>query len=1028
MTFSTSSSSTVDDVSWGIDFLSPKWTISDPRQVHHTLLLHQNPPFSFFVFFLIFIFPTLSIFSLYTNHYVMGGSHPMCISALCASDYTIIALPLPQWRILTAILEQKCRTKKNKNKTTAMTISIKTHSKTTTNPLDPAIQKPAEEQLMACEAPERLQEYYTLLGTVLSNQQFPEGARTMAMIRLKQTVSSRSTSMQKFYDDRWLSQDANLRTHMHALLLSLLDSPTPAIRKTSVETIVAMACAEIPRNQWLELLHTLTNATIEGTVSANLRCSSIEIIGEICKRLSNECAPLAAATPSILHAILVSAGLGQPMELRVEAISALHNSIKFCDQVFENLDQRKALMELMIGAAQPIAWNEKTFEWDYKLQAAGWDCLINVVGYYYQHLNDFMMQIFNVSVAAIQQSLTPGPQTADEEAKAATELASIQAIEFWSQLALNEFELEVEQNRQQENDEPSEIVLKDYCQHAVAHIVPLLLRCMCLQPESADDDSFNITISSLNCLQEFAKVCNKNSDLFTNVIPGVQSNIASPDWRFRDAACTALGSVVCSPYLGLGTEDSKAVLNTLLHAMDPILNLCADPELHVATSAAWALSQYCIYLANDIKPIMDQIFSRAIIPSLTTPRTRPTQNICRAIYELCDNLDYDQEKDPHPLTPYFDATTNLLIAISGTSKDAVFLVNSYEALTELIHCGAGQQSKHLLDILTILGGRLHQSISQFDASSGGGNEVGEYKTHTQGLICAALAASIASLPPETVLAHVDNLYNVFASVLTSDPTVVVDALMGIDAIVVSLGEKFDKHAPAVFQRLIALITEHREVPSIVARCFGVCGSLISHTPHLPVEHADLFAQVILQVLAQDSSGEEAKLAAIESVGDLALRLDHNFARYYDHIISSLMAALAYSITKTHQEITIDLVDYLLALQIATLNALDAITLALCQPENGDLTGARLLAPQVESILQLCMAVIQDTEFTMETQDAAFTLMNDLLVSVPAISKDLCRRLVDNQDLQQLRHFTQRGRADIKKKAMQAVKTIAGFAK
>eukprot|EP00461_Guttulinopsis_vulgaris_P005025 UN05030 len=62
-------------------------------------------------------------------------------------------------------------------------------------------------------------------------------------------------------------------------------------------------------------------------------------------------------------------------------------------------------MDMMIHAATPQPFDEKTFEAQYRLQAAAWDALINVVGYYYKHLAEYMPNIFNASVACINQSL-----------------------------------------------------------------------------------------------------------------------------------------------------------------------------------------------------------------------------------------------------------------------------------------------------------------------------------------------------------------------------------------------------------------------------------------------------------------------------------------------------------------------------------------------------------------------------------------------------------------------------------------------
>ncbi len=65
------------------------------------------------------------------------------------------------------------------------------------------------------------------------------------------------------------------------------------------------------------------------------------------------------------------------------------------------------------------------------------------------------------------------------------------------------------------------------------------------QDEYDDEDDWNPCKAAGVCLSLMASCC--EDDIVPNVLPFVKENIVNADWKYRDAAIMALGSVLEGP-------------------------------------------------------------------------------------------------------------------------------------------------------------------------------------------------------------------------------------------------------------------------------------------------------------------------------------------------------------------------------------------------------------------------------------------------------------------------------------------------
>jgi hypothetical protein len=80
-----------------------------------------------------------------------------------------------------------------------------------------------------------------------------------------------------------------------------------------------------------------------------------------------------------------------------------------------------------------------------------------------------------------------------------------------------------------------------YAKGALQYLVPVLQQKLTKQEENDDEDDWNPSKAAGVCLMLLASCC--EDDIVPHVLPFVKDNIKSPNWRCRDAALMAFGTL-----------------------------------------------------------------------------------------------------------------------------------------------------------------------------------------------------------------------------------------------------------------------------------------------------------------------------------------------------------------------------------------------------------------------------------------------------------------------------------------------------
>jgi importin subunit beta-1 len=100
-------------------------------------------------------------------------------------------------------------------------------------------------------------------------------------------------------------------------------------------------------------------------------------------------------------------------------------------------------------------------------------------------------------------------------------------------------------------------------------------------------------MAAATCLNLFAQCVGDN--IVSPIVPFVESNISNEDWRFREAAVMAFGSILDGP-------SPELLIPLVDQALPLLIQMMKDPVVNVKDTVAWTLGRVSDYLPQCINP------------------------------------------------------------------------------------------------------------------------------------------------------------------------------------------------------------------------------------------------------------------------------------------------------------------------------------------------------------------------------------------------------------------------------------------
>ncbi|KAJ0961102.1 hypothetical protein J5N97_000917 [Dioscorea zingiberensis] len=703
--------------------------------------------------------------------------------------------------------------------------------------VDGSVRKHAEESLKQFQE-QNLPGFLVSLSGELVNDEKPVDSRKLAGLILKNTLDAKEQHRKNELAQRWLSLDVTVKNKIKGCLLQTLSSPVPDARSTSSQVIAKIAGIELPLNLWPELISSLLSNINQP--KPHVKQATLETLGYICEEVSPEVVDQDQVN-QILTAVVqgMNASEGNT-DVRLAATRALYNALGFAQVNFTNDMERDYIMRVVCEATQSP---------ELRIRLAAFECLVAISSIYYEKIASYMQDIFEVTAKAVRE---------DEEPVA------LQAVEFWSSICDEEIDILDEYGGDFSADSGAPCFY--FIKQALPALVPMLLETLLKQEEDQDQDegAWNIAMAGCTCLGLVARTV--GDDIVPLVMPFIEENITKPDWRKREAATYAFGSILEGPSPDKLMPIVDVALNFMLTA------LLTDPNNHVKDTTAWTLGRIFEFLhgsAMEMRIITQENCQQILTVLLQSMKDVPNvaEKACGALYFLAQGFE-DVGYSSSPLSPFFQDIIQALLDVTHREDagESRLRTAAYEALNEVVRCSTDETVPIVMQLVPVIMAELNQTLESQKLSS---EERGK-QNELQGLLCGCLQVIIqkmgAAEPTKYVfMQFADQIMDLFLRILASwNATVHEEAMLAIGALAYATGSDFVKYMQGFYPYLERVFKIMRSIRALEDKILPFCDGIMTQ---------------LLKDLSSNQLHRSVKPPIFSCFGDIALAIGENFEKY-----------------------------------------------------------------------------------------------------------------------------------------------------
>lgn len=713
---------------------------------------------------------------------------------------------------------------------------------------DPAKRADAERQLSDA-ANNHFVDYISLLTDVLANEEAKSEVRMLAGIGLKNQLTAKSVETKQNLHARWISLDPAAKSRIKETSIKALLSVVDGASRSAAQLVAAIADIELPRNEWPDLIPFMMENTKPDRPD-HVKKASLLTIGYICETADPNNPAIINQANGILITIVQGAHSDENSGIvRLTALNALVNSLEFIKYNFEKEGERNYIMQVICEATQDD---------NSDLQATAFGCLARIMALYYKYMSVYMEKaLYGLTVL--------GMQSADER-------VACMAVEFWSSVCEEELDFSV-QRSEFGLEATLDLVNYNFALIALQDVLPTLLTLLTRQNEDPEDDDWSVAMAAGACLQLFAQ--NTGNYIVEPTLQFVEAHITSDNWRSREAAVMAFGSILEGP-------DLDQLTNVIIGALSLILPLIKDESLHVKETVAWCLGRIAEFVITGLD-LNEQL--PGILEALShglQDHPKVATNCCWTYMNLAEQLCTDGPEAPMTvMTPFAPVIIPLLMQLSKrpdndySARDAAF-----EALSSYVQT-SGQDSIALIhqiaqDILS----RLEQTIGQQ-------HQPMEVKLDLEDVQISMLSllTNIIRRLNEEVLQAADNLMEMFLKLLeTIDPNALIeeDIFIAISAVASAVGPYFAKYMESFLPFLSKALTNTESPTAITA--VGIVADLCHSLGDAILPYLEGLMTILGSNLNNTQVRRALRPAVLSCFGHVATTMGNNFEPFVEFVI------------------------------------------------------------------------------------------------------------------------------------------------
>ncbi|KAK4480518.1 hypothetical protein RD792_013594 [Penstemon davidsonii] len=827
--------------------------------------------------------------------------------------------------------------------------------------VDSTVRKHAEDNLKQFQE-QNLSGFLLSLSGELANEEKPVESRKLAGLILKNALDAKEQHRKYELVQRWFSLDVAVKSQIKACLLQTLSSTASDARSTASQVIAKVAGIELPQKQWPELIGSLLSNIHQ--VPSHVKQATLETLGYLCEEVVPDVVDQDHVN-KILTAVVqgMNANEGN-IEVRLSATRALYNALGFAQANFSNDMERDYIMRVVC---------EATLSPEVKIRQAAFECLVSIGSIYYEKLAPYIQDIFNITSKAVRE---------DEEPVA------LQAIEFWSSICDEETDILDEYGGDLTAD--SDVLCYYFIKQALPALVPMLLETLLKQEEDQDQDegAWNLAMAGGTCLGLVARTV--GDDIVPLVMPFIEENIMKADWRQREAATYAFGSIIEGPSPDKLTPIVNVALNFMLTA------LTKDVSSHVKDTTAWTLGRIFEFLHGSAvdTPIITPANCQPIITVLLQSMTdapNVAEKACGALYWLAQG--YEDVGTTSPLTPYFQEIVKSLLNVTHREDagESRLRTAAYETLNEVVRCSSDETAHLVLELVQVIMTELHNTLEAQRLSS----DEREKQNELQGLLCGCLQVIIqklgASEPTKYAFSqYTDQIMNLFLRVFAfRNATAQEEAMLAIGALAYATGPNFAKYMPD-FYKYLEMGLQNFEEYQVCAVTVGVVGDICRALEDKVLPYCDGIMTQLLKDLSSNQLHRSVKPPIFSCFGDIALAIGENFEKYLMYAMPMLQSAAELSARTSGADD--EMTEYTNLLRNGILEAYSGIFQGF---KNSPKT--QLLIPFAPHILQFLDSIYMEKDMDDIVMKTAIGVLGDLADTLGSNAGSLIQQSLSSKD-------------------------------
>ncbi|KAI8384226.1 armadillo-type protein [Radiomyces spectabilis] len=706
-------------------------------------------------------------------------------------------------------------------------------------------------------AQENYANYALLLCQQLANEQAGDEIRMSAGLALKNSLTAKEYARKAEQMQRWLALDANVRGQIKQGVLISLATPRKPVGNIASQVVAAIAEIELPAGQWPDLINVMLEK-ISATDNPNLQQSTLQALGYVCEVTEPEV--LTGQSHQILMSVIQGAQPKNTPEVRLAAIKALYNSLEFVKDNFEREGERNYIMQMVCEATQSD--NTET-------QAAAFECLARIMQLYYDKMRYYMEKaLYGITVAGMNH-----PE----------QNVALQAIEFWSTVCDEEMELKRELEEASLTGEPAEHAYHQFAEAALPEILPVLLWLLTKQEEDEDEDEWNTSMAAATCLSLLAQ-CVGNI-IIPPIVPFVETNIQNNDWRYREAAVMAFGSILDGP-------EPHVVTPLVDQALPTLINMMKDPIVNVKDTVAWTLGRVSELLIHCIKPDvhLHDMVSALVLGLQDNPRI--VGNCCWTLMNLAEQWGstLGSETVSCPLSIYYEGIITALMQFTERSdNEANSRTSAYEAIATLMMFAADDCLPIVQNVVIMMLDRLEASVTMENQIVGTDERMDH--AELQSSLLGVLTNCIRRVSRE-IAGVSDRIMTVILQLLNSgnkQSTITEDAFLAVGALTASLEADFNRYV----EPFMPILYQALQNPAEYQLCLiavGIIGDICRALGKGATVYCNNVMQLLVANLQSPVLHRTVKPSILSCFGDIALAIGDDFEPYLEVVMLVLQQA------------------------------------------------------------------------------------------------------------------------------------------